>query len=211
MTQPFPPQIYVIKFISHGLNLLVGQNLGPTYHFIVSLDTLRTASPVLDKLCNTEYTSANLTLADDDPALWLITLNILYKRLEESREVMKGARLVRLASFCEKYDLVNLYRGHLDSWLERIEQSEQQISILDRLWIYWVFGYPMKAKQMMAHAIIGVKRNKDGQWIMSGSGKLIEEKPVGLLGRSNPNPINGWQLTVISTSEESTHRKDQMV
>lgn len=179
------PENRIFEFCNGDLTLLKGSNLGPDWHFVVSRDTLSKTSPVFDDLLRTTYTSREVTLDDDDPYVWLIILNIIYNRPEKMPAVMSGDTLVLLATLCDKYDLAHICRDYIDEWLIQIEPSEALLDTSDRLWIYWVFGYPQNAKQMMALAINSVTRDKEARWITSEPGKPVEDRPPGLLGMFN--------------------------
>lgn len=128
------------------------------------------------------YTGREVTLDDDDPYVWLMILNIIYVRPEKMPVVISGDTLVLLATLCNKYELVHICRAYINGWLIQIDPSEAFLDTSDRLWIYWIFGCPIKAKQMMALAINRVTRDKEGRWITSGSGKPVEDRRPGLLG-----------------------------
>lgn len=183
-TQSLALDDHIVEFCSGDLVLLVGHIFGLHWRFAVSRDTLSKASPILNDLVKTTYTGGEVTLKDDDPCMWLIVLNILYDRPAEIPNEMSGDTLVSLATFCDRYDIAPICREHIDGWLIQTEQSEVLVNTLDRLYVYLVFGYPIKAKQMMALAINSVERDKEGRWITLGSGKPVEDRPPGLLGIS---------------------------
>lgn len=194
LTQP-----RLIEFSTCGLDLFVGHSLGPVYNFVVSTDILSNASPVLEDLLGTRDSSRSIILADDDPTCWLIMLDIVHNRVDDIPKELSGEELVKFASHSEKYDLVHVCREHVDRWLEKVEDLEQQVDILDRLWIYWAFGHPMKAKQMMALAINDVMRDEEGRWVDCETRRVIEDRPPGLLGKSQSNstsPSLGWMTNI---------------
>jgi len=129
------------------LTLLVGE--APVHRFKVSRNTLCMASPVFCAMLVGRFAEARkdeFQLLGDDPDAMLIVLRIAHLRFNEvKRYFQKSSDLVRLATICDKYDMVAICRpffpGWTENWLDKIDEDDDYWYVDDRLWLAWVFGY----------------------------------------------------------------------
>jgi hypothetical protein len=91
-----------------------------------------------------ETTSPEVELPDDDPGGVILILAIAHLRFYDLPATLSLSTLNELATFCDKYDAINLVRPFLSHWVEPwiygIDDKYLKDGNEQWLWIAWVFG-----------------------------------------------------------------------